>query len=278
LSTLGKVLTVLIVLVAIPVAVLVSREFFLRENWKAEYNEMAALFNRALAQRDQAEQKAVEEHRLREADKATLQNTIDNLTSQRASLENQLTILREEKATLQKQVEGLNNSYDALSKKMDILMADLAAARGERDNEKRRADDLQRMYSELEIRYRETVARLAQATEMVLKLREEKAALEKQVAAATQAGYKPPEVPLPPAEKLQGLVVAVDNEARFAEINLGSDDGVVAPMDFYIYDPRAGDFLAKLVIRKVGRDRATGDLTILRGKVEKGNHVTNRFD
>jgi hypothetical protein len=278
LSTLGKILTVLIVLVAIPVAVLVSREFYVRENWKAEYGRAAAQFEVAKRQRESAQQKAEEQRRLREAQQSTLQNTIDNQQGQIASLNNQLTILREERATLQKQVEGLNNSYDAMSKKLEILVADLASARGERDVEKKRADDLQKMYSELEIRYRETSARLAQATEMVLKLREDKAALEKQVAAATQAGFKPPETVLPPAEKLQGLVVAADNEARVAEINLGSDDGVVAPMDFYIYDPRAGDFLAKLVIRKVGRDRSTGDLTVIRGKVEKGNHVTNRFD
>ena len=53
-STLGKILTVLIVVVSIAVAVLVSREFALSRNWHALYEEQAKLTQRALGERDSA--------------------------------------------------------------------------------------------------------------------------------------------------------------------------------------------------------------------------------
>jgi len=48
LSTLGKILTVLVVVVSIAVAVLVSREFALSKNWHTLYEEQAKLTQRAL--------------------------------------------------------------------------------------------------------------------------------------------------------------------------------------------------------------------------------------
>lgn len=277
-STLGKILTVLIALVAIPVSVLVSREFFLRENWRSKYQETNDLFQRALKQRDQWYQNTQEANRFREADKKSLQDTINAQINTIAGLRDQLTIQGQEKAALDKKLSTLSDSYDAMSKQLTQLVTERQDARIERDDAKKRADDLQKMYSELDVRYRDTDAKLKQAIETVLILREDKAELEKVVADAVKQGYKPPAVAVESPVKLSGLVTASDTENRVAEINLGTDDGVVAPMVFYVYDPKAGEFLAKLTIKQVSHDRAVGDLTMVRGKVEVGNHVTNRFD
>ncbi|MEA3368658.1 MAG: hypothetical protein U9R68_11160, partial [Planctomycetota bacterium] len=60
-STLGKILTVLVVLVSIAVAVLVSSEVVLRENWRARWTQEHADFEKAKEQRDIATRQRDEE-------------------------------------------------------------------------------------------------------------------------------------------------------------------------------------------------------------------------
>ena len=106
------------------------------------------------------------------------------------------------------------------------------------------------------------------------------------VLARVQAGAKRPvqpvrvpleSAPLPLSGKLDGIVTDVNLTAGVVQINLGSDDGVVKGMKFYVYDKAHDKYLATLTIDKVAHDSAAGQLSIIRGRVEKESHVTNRF-
>ncbi|MCX5675386.1 MAG: hypothetical protein NTX87_10310, partial [Planctomycetota bacterium] len=56
-STLGKILTVLVALVSVVVAVLVAREFVFIDNYKSLFDEQKVLYNLALDDRDKAIQR-----------------------------------------------------------------------------------------------------------------------------------------------------------------------------------------------------------------------------
>ncbi len=279
-STLGKILTVVIVVIAIPVAVLVSREFLLREDWRAKYQEQAGITERALQQRDKWYEEYEEEVALRGRDKQQLQEELGRLNDVVIpAKDDRIAELKDANQALDEKLATLTASVDGMSKQMEELVGDLKAARSERDGAKKRADDLEEMLSQLDVRYRDVLAKNQQMQETIRQLEEETAGLEKQIAFyETKTDVRPPKAAVTLPRQVQGLITKVDNAARIAEINLGKDDGIEAPMVFYVYDRNANQFLAKLVVKRVAHDKATGDLTLVRGTVEKGNHVTNRFE
>jgi len=281
LSTLGKILTVLVVLVSIAVAVLVAREFVLGNEWKSLYEEQVTLFHRALEQRDLAFQQRDKAKSAWDVDKAAAQQRVETLTNQLQLSRNTVTALSAEKENQEKRLQELTEQFKGLNIAMTKLTQEKDAYRNERDGAMKEADDLRTMYAELEARHHNTLADLANLKESLRQTSEEKAALESRIAWVTQ-NYPdvkfPEQVPAIPTQKLQGLVKSIDNEAKVAEINLGTDDGVVQGMKFYIYDGDEMKYLATLTVTMVSKDGAAGDLSAIRGTVKVNNHVTNRFE
>jgi len=281
LSTLGKILTVLVVLVSIAVVALVAREFVLINNWKSLYEEQVNLFNRALQQRDLAFQQRDKAQSAWDTDKAFAQQQIETLTNELQLRRNTITALSAEKENQEKRLQELSEQFKGLNVVMTKLTQEKDAYRNDRDMATKEADDLRTMYAELEARYRNTVADLGNLKETLRQTSEEKAALESRLAWVTQ-NYPdvkfPEQVPAVPTEKLKGLVKSVDNEAKVAEINLGADDGVVKGTKFYLYDGDEMKYLATLTVTMVSKDSAAGDLSAIRGTVKVNSHVTNRFE
>ena len=280
-STLGKILTVLVVLVSIAVAVLVAREFVLSNNWKSLYDEQVNLFNRALEQRDLAFQQRDKTQSAWDADKAAAQQQIETLTNELQLRKNTITALSAEKENQEKRLQELSEQFKGLNVAMTKLTQEKDAYRNDRDAAMKEADNLRTMYAELEARYRNTVADLGNVKETLRQTSEEKTALESRLTWVTQ-NYPdvkfPDQVPAVPTQKVQGLVKSADNEAKVAEINLGADDGVVKGMKFYIYDGDEMKYLATLTVTMVSKNSAAGDLSAIRGTVKANNHVTNRFE
>ena len=279
-STLGKILTVLIVVVSIAVAVLVAREFALSENWHARYQDEVKLFDKALEQRDSAIQQRDEAKRIADADKAVLKQQIETLTDELALRNNTIASLREQIENQEKRLQELTTDLTGLQTNQKNVVALMDSYRQERDDSRKEADTLRQMYTELEGKHRVTLAQLADAKENLRQARENIQTLQGQLAYVLQeTGIKlPPEpAPLPPSEKLEGIITDVNLAAGVVQISLGSDDGVVKGMKFYVYDKARNKYLATLTIDKVSHDSAAGQLGIVRGTVEKESHVTNRF-
>jgi len=281
LSTLGKILTVLIVVVSIAVAVLVAREFALSDNWHARYQEEVRLFDKALEQRDSAIQQRNLAKSSADADKAVLQQQIGTLTDELALRNNTITTLREQIENQEKRLQELAEQYAGIKDSFAKLMEERDGWRQERDDSRKEADTLRQMYTELEGRHRVLLAQFADGKENLRQANEQIKVLQGRIAWARQefdiTNWPPEAAPLPPIEKLEGIVTDVNLAAGVVQISLGSDDGVVKGMKFYVYDKANDKYLATLTIDKISHDSAAGQLSIIRGTVEKESHVTNRF-
>jgi myosin heavy subunit len=265
----------------VAVAVLVAREFVLSRDWKNAYDEEVKLFNRALEERDMAIQQRDTDHAAREAEKAGLEEKVNTLSDELALRNNTLKTLTTEKENQEKRLQELAEQYKGLNETISKLVAEKDSWRKERDESIKKADQLTTMYSELEARYRNAVADLANSKELLRQTREEKAALESRIA-YINSQYPdvklPAQVPAVPPNKVAGLVTKADNEAKVAEINMGSDRGVVKGMKFFVYNSTEMKYLATLTINMVSNTSAAGELSVIRGTVKVNDHVTNRFE
>jgi hypothetical protein len=281
LSTLGKILTVLVVLVSVAVAVLVTTEVFLRENWKNRYEDGTRLFDQALQQRDSAFQQRDKTKADWDADRAALNQQVNTLTDELNVRKTTIATLTTEKENQEKRLQELSETAKGLDTSLKALIAEKDAWRKERDDAMKKADDLLTMYTELDNKYRVAVKDLDACKETLRQTVEEKAAAQSRVAWILQTYQEvklPPQVPAVPTEKMQGVITAADNEAKSATVNLGVDDGVVKGMKFYIYNAAEGKYLATLVVGMVSKNSAAGDLTVIRGSVKVNDNVTNRFE
>jgi len=280
LSTLGRILTVLVVVVSIAVAVLVSTEVVLRENWKARWEQERANFQEALRQRDEAIQQRDTKVSEYLATLAHKDQQINSLKTALATRESTIQTMTAERENQEKRLQELTQNLTNLQKDLQNEIAMRETWRKERDTAMKQKDDLEMAYSQLEARLRAREADLQNATENVRQLRERAASLEGKIAwYEQQPGVKKAEQVQPvPGEKLRGVITKADNEARVAEISLGSDDGVVKGMTFYIFNQDQTQYLATLEINMVSNERSAGQLTVIRGDVKVNDHVTNRFE
>jgi len=281
LSTLGKILTVLVVLVSVAVAVLVTTQVFLSQNWKDRYEKEVSLFNTALQQRDSADQQRDKTRGEWDADKAAKEQMINTLTDELNVRKGTITTLTTDKENQEKRLAELTEIAKGLETSYKTLLAEKDAWRKERDDAMKKSDDLLTMNTELDAKLRTANADLANLKETLRQTAEEKAATESRLAWVKQ-NYPdvkfPQQVPAVPAEKMQGIVTAADNEAKAATVNLGADDGVVKGMKFLVYNAAEGKYLATLTISMVSKNSAAGDLTVIRGSVKANDNVTNRFE
>jgi hypothetical protein len=277
---LGKILTVLVVLVSVAVAVLVTTQVFLSQNWKDLYEKEVGLFNQALQQRDNAFQQRDKTRGDWDADKAAKDQTINTLTDELNVRKGTITTLTTDKENQEKRLAELAETAKGLDTSLKSLITEKDAWRKERDDAMKKAEDLMTMNSDLEKQRRVAEADLAALKETLRQATEEKAAVESKIAWILQNYHDvklPQQVPAVPSEKMKGIVTAADNEAKTATINLGADDGVVKGMKFLVYS--AGDkYLATLTVGMVSKNSAAGDLSIIRGSVKANDNVTNRFE
>lgn len=279
-STLGKVLTVLVALVAVGLAVLVPTELVLRKNWRARYEREHSQFQDALRQRDKAIQQRDEEKGQWDAHRAHLQQQIETLENELNLRKRTITTLTEEKENQETRLQELAEQLKGLQTSLAKEVAQRDQWRNERDTAMKAKDELEVMYEQLDAKYQKALADKADAEENVRQTRERLADAEKLIAYyEEQPGVKrPTEVPVGVTVPIRGLVKSADNEARVAEISLGSDDGVVKGMTFYVYNRAQSRYLATLKITKVSKNSAAGTLSVIRGDVKVNDHVTNRFE
>jgi DNA repair exonuclease SbcCD ATPase subunit len=281
LSTLGKVLTILVALVSVVVAVLVAREFVFIDNYKSLLDEQKALYNLAIDDRDKAIQQRNKVQGERLAERAQLDERINTLSDELALRNNTIKTLGTEKENQEKRLQELATQYKGLNDTVTKLVQEKDSWRKERDDAMKRADELQTMYAETESRLRAVQADNANLKEGLRLAREQVAALESRLAYIDQNYPQvklPPQVPAVPNRPVGGLVTKADNEAKVAEINLGADDGVVKGMKFFVYNEGEMKYLATLTINMVSKQSAAGELSIIRGTVKANDHVTNRFE
>jgi len=281
LSTLGKILTVLVVLVAVAVAVLVTTQVFLSQNWKDLYEKEVGLFNQALQQRDSAFQQRDKTRGDWDTDKAAKDQNINTLTDELNVRKGAITTLTTEKENQEKRLAELAETAKGLDTSLKSLVTEKDAWRKERDDAMKKSEDLMTMNTDLDTRLRVALKDLEALRETLRQATEEKAAVESKIAWILQNFHDvklPQQVPAVPSEMIKGIVTAADNEAKTATINLGADNGVVKGMKFLVYNAAEGKYLATLTVGMVSKNSAAGDLSVIRGSVKANDNVTNRFE
>jgi hypothetical protein len=279
LSTLGKILAVLVALVSIAVAVLVAREFVLTKDWKALYDDAVKLDNKAMDDLATVIKERNDEKARWDADRTVLQEQIQIVT-------NDLNDKRTQVAALNGRIENQESRLATLADQYTHLQTDLTACirdrdqyRTDRDLAMKKADDYTLMYAELEVRWRAAQADLVNLKNTLRTTQELLAGKEGELAFILQ---EHPEWKMPgntfvaPLPKVSAMVLTADNQARTAEINVGSDAGVVKGMKFIIYS-EPNTYLATLTITVVGNNKAAGTLTVISGTVKANDHVTNKY-
>lgn len=279
-STLGKILTVLVVLVSIAVGVLVTSEVVLRENWRQRYEEKVGQFTKALEQRDSAYGQRDKVKSDWDADAALKQQQIETQSNEIALLKNTMTTLRSENENQEKRLQELAEQLKGLNESLAKEVAQRDTWRKERDEALKEKDDLLTMYTQQEARLREALSNLQNCKENLRQTAEKLAAAESKIVhyEGLPGVKKALEVPALPTARIQGMVTKADNESRVAEINLGADDGVVKGMKFFVYNKGESKYLATLLVNMVSKNSAAGELSVIRGTVKVNDHVTNRFE
>jgi len=281
LSTLGKILTVLVVLVAVGVAVSVTIAVVLSDNWKARYNDEVGLYKMAMDAVVAAETQRDAEKNARAEERRALQVQVTELTTKVAELNASIAAAKLEKENQEARLQTLTTQYTGLNTALAKAQADLDEARKESSLAKKSFDDVTHQNEQLDVRLRTALKDLDSAKEMI---RQTAAGLAAETSKVQYLIQTFPEVKLPtavppiPPEKIRGLVTRVDNESKVITINLGQDDGVVAGMKFYVYNGAEMKYLATLMITMVSKDSAAGQLEVIRGTVKVNDHVTNRFE
>jgi len=281
LSTLGKILTVLVALVSVAVAVLVARQFILSEDWRAaaqvwqkNYDQAKDAVFTAVDQRDK-------DHADYVAEKARIEENINVLTTNLDGAKKTIASVSADKENQEKRLGELTANLTGLDTSLKALMAEKKNWQDERDRALKTADEYTKMYAELEAKYRKAAADLQDLKEALRQVREEKAALESRHTWIT-TNYPevklPAQVPAVPTVKIDGLVTQADNEAKVATVNVGADRGVVKGMKFFVYNGPEMKYLATLTVNMVSTTSAAGELSVIRGTVKVNDHVTNRFE
>jgi len=279
LSTLGKILTVLVALVSVAVAVLVAREFVLAKNWKVLYDDEVVVTKRAMDDLANAISVREADKKAYDEDRGLLTERINTLTT--ADSAKAATIVQKDKdmAALNVKLQELSTSLAGFSddNKQQRKLND--QYRQESKDAKLQADQFQTMATQLQASLQLSRNNEANLSTSLRQTQEEKAALEGKVAwLVEQSKIKLPEKPIykeaPP--HVAGLVTRANVEQRTAEIDIGSDSGVVKGMQFIVYG-EPDKYLAVLTITDVGPKSAAGTLSIIKGPVKAKDHVTNKL-
>jgi len=281
LSTLGKILTVLVALASVAVAVLVAREFVLSEDWKTAYQEADKNFNQAKELMFAAVDQRDKDRADHVSEKARLEESINVQTTNLDNSKKAIAGLNADKESLDKRLATQAADLTGLDTSMKSLLAEKKNWQDERDRALKTSDEYTKMYAELEAKYRNAVADLQNAKEALRQAREQVAALESRGAWIT-ANYPevkmPAQVPAVPTSKIDALITQADNEAKVATVNVGADRGIVKGMKFFIYNGAEMKYLATLTVNMVSATSAAGELSVIRGTVKVNDHVTNRFE
>ena len=274
-STLTKVLIVLLTLSSIFLCGIVVTYVANAENYRKKYLDQkkdydAAVENKELAEK--RENKTIEETGERElklkSDINTLEIKVDRLT-------NDLDVAERQKAALIEEAgkwKAITRDFSDTNDKQRQLLEDTLAKLKTIEAEQIKAD---KELNETTAALREKMAIIDTLEKTSKQLLEEKTDLQNRLDQLLQQAGKTVAAPVsvtPIKEKvrvapptvdigLKGLITTVDLENSLAEISIGAADGVKQNMTFHI--TRADKFICDIVILDVEPEKAIGTLELM---------------
>jgi len=289
LSTLTKILIVLLTITSIFLCGIVVTYVGSAQNYKEQYENRQSQIN-SLKQSEASKEKelndAVKKFQERETE---LNEKIKSLEGERIQLKTQLADAERGKNDALQRVnnwasitENFQKTYDEQGRMLKDSLADVAKLNAEQDQNQR---ELQERANAL----LEKMGLIDQMEKESRRLREENTALQKKLdqfmqqygktfptpAPVTQVPDKAQVAPAVTDIGLKGTIREINTENSWAEISIGSANGVREKMIFHV--TRNDKFICDIVIFKVDPDKAIGKLELVQEPPKAGDIVSTNL-
>jgi cell shape-determining protein MreC len=290
LSTLTKILIVLLTLSSIFLCGIVVTYVANADNYRQKYDNLKAdndslskkaedltkQVNEKIEQKKQVENKLNSEISSLKTEKSELQTNFDNAEREKAALLQKVnswtSITKDFYETTDKQGQLLKNTLEELNK----LQTEQVSQRKELDE---RTAALEEKMAIIETLQTENNRLVEEKTELQNKLDQFLQPIGKTAAAAAQV--TPKEQAAQPATTeareiaLQGLIKAVDLKNSMATISIGTADGVKEGMKFHV--TRGDEFLCDILIIDADTEEAVGVLELVQQQPNVGDTVSTNL-
>ena len=275
-STLGKIVTVFIVIASVALGAMIVTFVRSTNNW----HEVALAQQSELRQAEQARKTLYDAIAARNSDMTQtransvqqvdgLRNLVGKANEEAAAAQVRFTKAEEARAAMETKVASLTESFKVVQAEKDALKTayDKAISESGRVNE-----DAQSLAKD-----KYDLLRTVKDLEQKVRLYEQRIVEQDKELAFLKHNFKGtlPEAVPTPTTNLNGLVKAADNARRVVEISLGSSDGVAKGLTFMV--SRNNQYLADLVITEVDENSSVGQLKTVQGEVREGDNVTFEF-
>lgn len=277
-STIGKVLVFLVLVLSI--AFLASSIFVLgkEENWRTKFdNEVAARkkdndektakISELESQLGQSKQTANN----KDTQIASLTNEKDQLGSRLKDADNFKASVSENISKISADLDNYRKLTDELTKKLDDASKDAQAARDARDAAKKAQDDAENKLSQSEEASKQLTGQVNSLLASVKKLTEENTTKDNALSVyAEKTGIPLGEVYLAPPS-IAGNVVNVALDAKLIQLNVGTDANVKKGYSFTVY--RGSEYKGEAIVEDVQAKFATARIKTMVRPITVGDQV-----
>jgi chromosome segregation ATPase len=289
LSTLTKVLVVLLTLSSIFLAGIVVTYVSTSDNYKRQYEEektnSQAIVEKNAALIRQRNEQTIEQQRLID----NLNEKIQGLQIERNQLQVRLSNIERSRAELEERISGYAAVISGFNQTVSDMAQSLRLARTELDNLREQRVTDRKYLNEITATLDEKIVELESLEAERRRLLEEKITLEnwlKELSGRTGQEIERPEPVTPQKDKasaawpttdqvsLQAVITEVDLRNSLATISIGSADGVREGQRFHV--TRGDMFVCDILITDVEPDQAAGVMELVQYQPRIGdNAVTN---
>lgn len=209
-----------------------------------------------------------------------LQSRITALETEIAGFTTELASLRSQLATARQDKEAIEANLNQLVAAAETNASIIQNQNGEITQRREESLALTQRAIELEDQLRDTLSKLDVALDAQRILQEQYAALQEAsrgmvpADASAQGAVDADDSVVTGSPRVAGRVLSVstgEDGRRYAEINLGSRDGVQENMKFFVHD--GGNFLANLIITEVDLNRSVGRIDLEQNQVAVNDQV-----
>jgi hypothetical protein len=275
LSTLTKILIVLVSVFSIFLCGVVVVYVGSSNNYKAAYEQQSSEFSATKEKNRSLEQEVADKKRQLDEFSLKSDSEISKLKTEKTQLEQDLKNAKNTQLAAEEKVASLTAAALNFEKSVGGMEASLKQTRGELDSARAENVKLSKNLNEITANLEEKMAQLASLDAEKKRLLEEKANLEQSASGSKVATEPITQVPdsataaaaAPADVKLQGVVTAV--EGSLTTLSIGSADGVGVGMIFHVV--RQDNFICDIKITEVDTEACAGTIQLLQQQPKVGD-------
>ena len=277
-STLTKVLIILIFLISAGTVAIVATLYGQRVDWQDKFiKEVNQHWYTIQVLRAEAEAREVQIVNLNDLIEKTLNPKITSLAKEVDSKQNivetlnrQITDLSAKFTALLEHAEALNSNIKNVTIQMQELQNANAGLRAQRDQANSERQQAQAELFQLKGELETALKSLSVAEKEFIKSSRNSGRLEQVINRLRQEGVNVDVLPVP---RLVGKVRGVAPELGLVVISVGKDEGVTPGMNFTIF--RGPNFVCKIAIDRVDRNWASGRIMVRQMDPRVGDDASN---